>query len=247
MIFLKFMRKNNCKSKCVLVTIIIIFAIIINGCTSNTSQITKLFSIKYDSSMSKSNLALIIPGMNQTCSYPGYDSIGAFYQSCGITPVYVNINWKAVGIKNLTAASVQLQNMLKDSFPESHFYLFGFSFGAVISLKLSQLIKPEQELLCSMTPAFAEDRIHQIFPFRQILSIITDYSKNGLSYSASERTCVIFLYGDHDSFLINKAIINYRKSFFKCNETLMVPDARHDISSHSYLVTIQQIVQRIGK
>jgi len=75
----------------------------------------------------------------------------------------------------------------------------------------------------------------------------TDYSKNGLSYSASEKMCIIFLYGDHDSFLINKAIIRHRKDFFTCNETRMVPNTGHNISGRSYLTAIQQILQRIGK
>lgn len=229
-------------------TLSILFTLAFNGCASNSSKGThNFFSIHYDPSLSRNNLALIIPGMNQTCSDPGYDSIGDYYKAKGIAPVYVNINWNAVGIKNLTAAAVQLRDFLNDSFPQSHFYLFGFSFGAVITLKLSQLVRVEQVLLCSMSPLFAEDRTHQIFPFGQILGMVTDYSKNGLSYSASKGTCVIFLYGDHDSFAINKAIIQNRKEFFTCNETGMVPNARHDISGQSYLTAIKRIVQRAGK
>jgi hypothetical protein len=227
--------------------ITILLAIAFDGCALNSSHTPVFFSIQYDSSLSRNNLALIIPGMNQTCSDPGYDSIAAFYKYNGITPIYVNINWKVVGIKNLTAAAIQIHDMLKDSFPESQCYLFGFSFGAVISLKLAQLMRVEQVLLCSMSPMFAEDKIHQIFPLGQILGMITDYSKNGLSYSASKGTCVIFLYGDHDSYAINKAIIQNRKDFFTCNETSIVPNARHDISDRSYLMAIQRIVQRIGK
>jgi esterase/lipase len=185
--------------------------------------------------------------MNQTCSDPGYDSVAAVYKSIGVSPVYVSINWKAVGINDLSTAAFQIKKMLEDSFPESHMYLFGFSFGAVITLKLSQLITTDHILLCSMSPLFAEDRNYQIFPFRQILSIVTDYSKNGLSYSSSKKTCVVFLYGDHDSFVINKAIIQHRKDFFTCNQTTIVPDARHNISDSSYLTTIRQTIHKVNK
>jgi hypothetical protein len=161
---------SSCKSFCSLI-IFILFTITFDSCVSDSSHAPKYFSLQYDSSLSRSKIALIIPGMSQTCSNPGYDSIGVYYKSCGITPVYVNINWKAVGIKNLTAAAVQLRKMLKDSFPQSKIYLFGFSFGAVITLKLSQMIQPEQVLLCSMSPMFAEDRIYQIFPFKQLTAI----------------------------------------------------------------------------
>jgi pimeloyl-ACP methyl ester carboxylesterase len=226
---------------------IILISFAINGCALRSSPSPPFFSIHYDSLLSRNNIALIIPGLNQTCFDPGYDSIGAYYKNNGITPVYVTINWKAVGIKNLSAAASQIHHMLQDSFPLSHFYLFGFSFGAVISLKLSQLTRVEQILLCSMSPMFDEDRIHQIVPFRQLLGIVTDYSKNGLSYSASKGTCVIFLYGDHDSFVINKAIIRNRKDYFTCNETHIVPNAGHNIAGRSYLASIQRIVQRCGK
>jgi hypothetical protein len=225
----------------------ILFAMVINGCTLNSSKSPHVILIQYDSSGSRNNLALIIPGMNQTCSDPGYDSIGTYYKSIGITPVYININWKVIGVENLTSVAMQLHDMLKDSFPESHFYLFGFSFGAVISLKLSQLMSTEHILLCSMSPMFTEDIIHQIFPFRQILGMVTDYSENGLSYSASKKKCIVFLYGSKDSFALNKAIIQNRKHFFSCNETIIIPNAKHNISDGSYLKAIQRIVQRIGK
>jgi hypothetical protein len=227
------------------VTILCVIAI--GGCAHRSSDIPELFSFRYDSSLSKSNLALIIPGMNQKCSDPGYDSVGTFYKTIGILPVYVNINWKAAGIKNLTNVAYHINNMLKDSFPKSHFYLFGFSFGAVITLKLSQLINAEQIVLCSMSPLFVEDRDHQCFPFRQLLSIVADYSKNGLSYTSSNKTCVVFLYGDHDSFVINKAIIQFRKDFFTCSKTTIIPDARHNINCSSYLSTIRKTILEVNK
>jgi hypothetical protein len=227
--------------------IIVLCAIAFDGCASNSSHTPEYFSIKYDSSLSRSNLVLIIPGLHQVCSDPGYDSIGAFYKTKGITPVYVTINWRAVGFNKLSAAALKISDMLKDSFPQSNVYLFGFSFGAVICLKVSQSTRVNHLLLCSMSPLFAEDRVHQIVPFRQIMGMVIDYSSSGLSYSSSRETCLEFLYGDHDSFVINKAIIKSRKAFFTCNETRMVSNARHDISGKSYLEAIKQVVQRIGK
>jgi hypothetical protein len=225
----------------------ILIAISFYGCATNSSTAKEFFSIVYNDSMPRADIALIIPGLNQTDSDPGYDSIGIFYKSTGITPVYVNIDWKAVGLAKLSAVAEQIAAMLKDTFTDAHIFLFGFSFGAVIALKLSQLIHTEQVVVCSMSPLFAEDRIHQIFPFRQILGIVTDYSSNGLSYSPNLKTCVYFLYGDHDSFVINNAIIQNRKSSFKCSETTIVENARHDISGRSYLKAIKQIVQKISK
>jgi alpha/beta superfamily hydrolase len=228
------------------VTLFVLIVLIGNGYAMNSSS-KNLFSIHYDISIPHDNIALIIPGRNQKNSDPGYDSVGAYYKSKGISPVYVNIDWKVVGIGKLSDAAFQIDSMLKDSFPDSHVFLFGFSFGAVISLKLSQLICAEQIILCSMSPLFSEDRFYQIFPFKQLMGIVTDYSSNGLSYSSSLGTCVYFLYGDHDNFVINKAIIKNRKTSFKCNETRIVANTGHNISSHSYLKAIKQIVQKISQ
>jgi len=225
----------------------ILMILILNGCAKNPSMPKKLFSFKYDYSLSHRDIVLIIPGMNQSNTDQGYDSIGEYYKRIGVTPVYVNIDWKIVGIGRLSAAALQINEFLNDSFPDSHLYLFGFSFGAVISLKLSQLKHMENILLCSMSPLFSEDRVHQIFPFKQLLGLITDYSTNGLSYSTCQGTCVHFLYGDLDSFVINEAIITARKMFFKCNETIIVVNARHNISSPQYLKAIKQTIARIAK
>jgi hypothetical protein len=46
--------------------------------------------------------------MNQTHTGPGYDSIGAIYLSVGISPIFAKINWKEVGINNLTSVAIQL-------------------------------------------------------------------------------------------------------------------------------------------
>lgn len=227
--------------------LIILLLFVLGGCITGSSRHEPSFSIQYDLSLPRDNITLIVPGMNQTYSDPGYDSIGAFYKTSGITPIYVEINWNTVGLNTLSAIAVKISDMVKDSFPQSNVYLFGFSFGGVICLKVSQSLHIEHLLLCSMSPLFEEDRIHQISPFRQIMNMVINSSSSGLSYSKSRETCLVFLYGDHDSFLLNKTIINTRRGFFTCNETHIVPDTRHDISGRQYLEAIKQTIESIGK
>jgi hypothetical protein len=225
--------------------ILIVSLFIFFRCNTGYTEQVKLFTFQYDSSKPLINIALIIPGMDHSASTSGYDSIEAFYENSGITPLFVNIQWKVIGINKLSLIAQQIQGELRDSFPQSTVYLFGFSFGAVISLKLSQLIQAKHILLCSMSPLFDEDRVHQIFPFSQLLGCLTDYSTNGLSYALSKEMCCTFLYGDHDSFVINKNIIKYRKEFFTCNETQIIANAKHDISGKSYLSAVKKIVEGI--
>ncbi len=221
----------------------IILCLIATGCTEHNVN-GNLFSICYDYKSPLNSIALIVPGMNQSCSLSGYVSIAGYYKSREITPVYVNIKWKAVGLGKLSETAYQIGTMLKDSFPDSYKYLFGFSFGAAIVLKLSQYTDAKQVLLCSMSAVFEEDRQLQVFPFSQFMNIMTDYSSNGLSYCASQKQCIIFLYGDHENFLINKKIIAHRTEFFKCNKTIFVKNAGHKISGRTYLAAIKDLVRK---
>jgi hypothetical protein len=204
-----------------------------------------LFTLNYNSAAPRSRIALIIGGKGQTNLNAGYDSIGLFYQAQTVTPIYVNVAWQSAGINRLSQVADQLEKMLQDSFPHSKIYLFGFSFGAAISLKLSQRIDAQQVLLCSMSPVFMEDNERQLFLFRHLMPIFNHFRSNGLSFEGNYKKCIYFLYGDHDSRLINHAIIRNRTASFKCNETIMVKNAKHDISGEFYLQAIKKIVQKI--
>jgi hypothetical protein len=223
-------------------SLLIVITVFLNGYWVPSSFRKNHFSLHYDASMPRDSIVIIIPGMHQNYSDPGYDSIGAFYTRRGITPVYAHIDWKAVGLNTLSATALRISTMLKDTFPNTHFFLFGFSFGAALSLKLSQSIQAEQVLLCSMSPIFHEDLNYLPGPVRLLLHCITNYSINGLSYSSSLGTCLHFLYGDHDHFVINKAVVQNRKAAFKCNETTVVKNAEHSISNRQYLEAIRESV-----
>lgn len=223
------------------------FVFLIDNCASDSRSQINLFSICYDSLMPSDSIALIIPGMNQTNLNPGYDSIGDYYKKKGITPIFININWKSVGPNRLSTAAIQIDSFLKDSFPDSRLFLFGFSFGAVVTLRLSHLVNSDQVILCSMSPLFAEDRAYQIFPFKQLMNFFLNKSSNRLSYSDCTKNRLFFLYGDHDSFLINNAIIKKRESSFKYSKTIFVENGRHKISDHTYLKAVKDIIESIGK
>ena len=215
--------------------------LLFSGCAASPAG--RLFTIHYDASLPRASIAIIIPGLGQSASSPGYDAVGAFYRGRGITPVFVNMNWKAAGVSRLGLAGMELDTMLHDSFPGARVYLFGFSFGAVVALEAARSVPAAHILLCSMSPLYREDRAFQIFPFRQLMGL---FVPGDLSYAPNLGQCVTFLYADQDNFVISKAIIGHRKASFTCNETIIIDHARHDISGRSYLDTIRAIVQRIG-
>jgi hypothetical protein len=213
----------------------------------NVSNDNNLFSIKFDASVSHGKIVLIIPGMGQNDSFAGYHLIGKYYGKRDIIPVYVNINWKVVGLHNVSITASRIYSMLNETFPNSEVYLFGFSFGAAIACELSKSLHADHILLCSMSPLFKEDHTYQIFPFKQLQWIIALGSGHLLSYSGNRGERITFLYGEHDSFLINSAIIRYRRSSFAYSETIIVKNARHNISEREYLAAIENVVQRMGR
>src|SRR5512141_3192179 len=54
------------------------------GCANHAQHQKNLFSIRYDRTMPRDRIALIIPGMHQSNQDPGYDSVGGYYTSMGI-------------------------------------------------------------------------------------------------------------------------------------------------------------------
>lgn len=203
---------------------------------------TPSYSFQYDTALPREKIAVIVPGMGQKVTKPQYRAIGEYYAKKGITPVYVSVDWKKVGFRDLTHISEEISSALRTSFPSSHLYLFGFSFGAIIAYEVSETIHSDQILLCSLSPLFKEDRQYQIFPFKQIFNLVSDKSLDSLSYLHNKGRCFVFLYGAHDSFLINEAIIEQRKSAFDCSVSMIVKNAGHDVSQKSYLEAIKSII-----
>jgi hypothetical protein len=201
------------------------------------------FVLKYDRSSSTRLIAIIIPGMNQSCRSPGYETIGNYYEDAGITPVFVDVDWISymrAGFQNESS----LPSLIKAEFPDSEFYLFGFSLGAVEAFKSARCLKTRQIILCSMSPVFAEDLPYLTFPFNMILSAT---NRRAPSLSPIIKSGKIqLLYGDHDSAVFNADLIGNRKFYFPESQTVIVPGCGHDISKYAYLKEISKAIPGFG-
>jgi len=201
-----------------------------------------LYAFRSDLARPHDRVVLILPGQGRTTTAPEYQTIGDSYARKGITPVYVEIHWQEVGLNDLAAAAAQISAGARLSYPQARFCLFGFSFGAVIAAKVSEALPAEQVLLCSMTPLLAGDLPYQVFPFRQVLHLLTIRARAPLEFAPNDGGRLVFLYGDSDSFLFNAAIIAHRQSIYPRSRTIIVPHACHAIGA-VYLAAIDQVVQ----
>jgi hypothetical protein len=205
-----------------------------------TSAEKKLFSFLPCLPQAEPRIALILPGFGRKPTGKGYLAIGGFYQARGIAPVYVAIDWRHTRIGNAAAVAERIGSAVRGSLPDVRVWLFGFSFGAAIACKVSESLHCEQVLLCSMSPVFAGDRRHLVFPFRQIMGLFAE-SIDGCTYSpCGENT--VFLYGDHDNFLFRKQLLAHRAEIFSAGRTVVVKGARHNPSGASYREAIRSII-----
>jgi hypothetical protein len=203
------------------------------------------FSLRCDSPPPHDRIVLIVPGMRQKTSDAEYRAVGEYYAARGIAPVFVDIEWGFLGINYLGATAADIGAEVKKTYRDARICLFGFSFGAVIAYKMSGPVHPVHALLCSMSPVFSEDRPCLILPFRLLMGWVSDYSSNRLTYAHDEGECLTFLYGDHDSFLINKSIIDRRRSAFVHSKVVIVKGAGHDLGP-AYLEAIKAVIGGIS-
>jgi len=149
------------------------------------------------------------------------------------------VKWNSVGVNEFSRTAVQIAVQFERIFPGARLRIFGFSLGAAIAFKVSQTTEAEQIILCSMSPLFAEDVDLQKFSFRQLSGLLLDRKANGLSMAGCSGNGITLLYGELDSGLINKNIIERRRVILDGSAAFIVSNARHDISGQAYLAAIK--------
>jgi hypothetical protein len=202
------------------------------------------YALKYDAALPQARIVLIIPGFGQKITDPAFHMIANAYQAKGITPVLVAIDWNRLKPRSLADTAAQLSLEIRRDFPNAHVLLFGFSLGAVLAYKLSESIHPKHALLCSMSPVFEEDHKLQPFFLQQLLGLIFDYSSHPLTYNRHQEKGLIFLYADHESFLINPMILAQRRILFANQRITIVKNAGHQLNP-AYLGEIKKQVLEI--
>ncbi len=200
------------------------------------------FTLQYDGDEENKFIAVILPGQHQKVSQHEYQTIGNYFIKNGIRTCYVNIFWEHIDLNNIVNVSNRIGIDVATQNPQARIVVFGFSFGAVMAVKMTEHLNPEMLLLSSLSPIFKEDvDVHPFF-LRPIISIISDYKTNQLFYPSELSDNTIFLYGDHDSFVLSKKIITSRKIMYPNSRTVIVKGAEHNVSGKAYLETIKKYI-----
>ncbi|EKE21150.1 MAG: hypothetical protein ACD_7C00334G0004 [uncultured bacterium] len=183
----------------------------------------------------------IIPGFKHSTNRKIYKDIGNLFPKKDFNKVYVEINWTRTTIKDWSRQFLE-EFYKKDN---SKTFLFGFSYGALISFLLSSEIEIDTQILCSLSPYFKEDlpRIRKSWKASMGHRRVTEFNKFVMSDIANKIKAKTFLlYGENESeFVITRAKDTFAK--LNCKKYLEeVKNSKHDISGPEYFKEIQKTI-----
>lgn len=191
-----------------------------------------------------SKIVYIIPGLGENTKLKRYRGIIKFLQLNNFKVIFVNITWK---YKTMNDYVREFLTQYDQHTKDDEVYLFGFSFGAMISFIASCQINPKVQFLCSLSPFFKED-----------LPVIKDWWKrctgakrikyfNSLSFDdlAKQVSCktLIFAGTKEGPEVERRAKIANEK--IRRSELFMINGAKHDISQKPYLNKLKEIILKI--
>lgn len=207
----------------------------------------EFFTLHYDGDEENKHIAVILPGQHQKVSQHEYRTIGNYFLENGIRLCYVDVSWENIHLNNIVDVCNRIGTDVATQNPHARIVVFGFSFGAVMAVKMTEQLNPAMLLLCSLSPVFKEDVDVHPFYLKPIFSILSDYTTNQLFYPPELPDNTIFLYGDHDTFVLSEKIIASRKFFYPRSRTVIVQGAEHDISGETYLETVKKYIDEMRR
>ena len=222
-------HRSSKRMKLALLFIFLLVAIYLSGLINKTQT--------YEGLNAGDKIAIIIPGL--FASEKKYREIETYYRDVGITPVFLNMDWKKTNFKDLNVYGSEEIDKVISHYPNRDIYFFGFSFGSIIALNNAEKFHSKGTILCSMSPLFNGD-IKGFPDWLKTIILPPDY------IGIPEKTTV-FLYGDQDNEEIRSdEIVSKRESIYKESTFKLVVGAKHDISGDAYLEQIKQEIYKMG-
>jgi len=188
----------------------------------------------------------IIPGFNESAKSGKYKTtykkIASFFKSQGIRPIFVEIQWK---YKTMSGYVHQFMEQYKKE-KDSEIYLFGFSYGAMISLIVSPEIKPKLQILSSLSPYFKEDIPYLRKWWKRYIGKkrLEDHRKHSFNKLIKNINCkTLLIIGSQEEKEIKRRVEDARKKLK--GEIIIAKGAKHNIRQKEYLETLQKVISKL--
>lgn len=183
----------------------------------------------------------IIPGFSESTKQKAYQEIAKFFKRRKFKSISVKLSWK---YKTMSDYINQFMGQYKYN---KNVYLFGFSFGAMISFICSTKINPKALILCSLSPYFKEDLPYIKNSWRSFIGKkrFNDLKKYSFSKLIRQVKCkTILLAGSKESPELLKRVNDANKKL-KNSKIIIIKNAKHKISQKEYLDAIKNLVFKI--
>jgi hypothetical protein len=186
----------------------------------------------------------IIPGFKHSPQRKEYQTIAEFFKAKNFDVVLVKIDWK------YKTVSDWVEQFLTKYYKKENGkkYLFGFSYGAVISFVASTKVDVDTQILCSLSPYFQEDLEGLFKSWRKMIGARRTAHFRQLKMAELAplvKAETFLLYGTHEGrFIEARAKDAYEKLY--CKKSLIsVYDAKHDIGNSEYVKQIQKVINSL--
>ena len=177
----------------------------------------------------------IIPWFRHDANTLGYRELSSVLQGKWYKVVFVKITWNFHVMSDyIKQAESQIQDTEKSE-------ILGFSFGAMIALKLSEKNKFGRVFLCSLSPYFSED-LH-LFPkyykLRLWLRRWRDFRDNyhEVDIQNKHKNIYIAIYGSEESERLQNRVVKMIE-LLNISEVAIVKWVWHDIAHRKYLEAV---------
>lgn len=187
-------------------------------------------------------IAFIIPGYYQTKkNNPAFSEIAGYFEDRNIKAIIVDVDWK---YNTMTEYVEQFKKIYAKNKKGTKIYFLGFSLGAMISFISSVELKPDVQILCSLSPYFKEDlsiakEWWKTFWGKKRIESFSKLSFNELSENNAVKT--IILAGDKEGMQIHRRANDAFKKIKNCR-LINVTEAKHQIEHENYLTEIKKVI-----
>lgn len=186
----------------------------------------------------------IIPGFGEKVSDKRYNRILTYFKKSNFKTIPITINWK---YKTMSDYVEEFLLQFNQHSGEDEIYLFGFSFGAMISLIASGQINIKAQFLCSLSPYFQEDLpIIKDWWKKSIGSKrVDDFSSLSFAKLAEKVHCWTYIFaGTGEGSEVEKRAAN-ANHLIENSSLFMISGAKHDISQDVYSNKLKEVLSRI--
>jgi dipeptidyl aminopeptidase/acylaminoacyl peptidase len=195
-----------------------------------------------------SKIAYIIPGHGESAlKQRVYKKVGTMFESRGIKPVYVEIDWQyhnPARFKDFVAQFLKQYKKKKGD----EVYVLGFSYGATITFLSESKTKPAGLILCSLSPYFSED-VEGFKPawVKWWKKNFTESDYSFAKLAPKIKTPTSFLVGSEEGTGWGDSVKRAKdgKKLISNSTLKVIKGAKHNIRQKEYLEALEKFISKL--